>query len=187
MCWWNVFGGLPRHPTVAKLRSGCCGIQTQRACCRWCTRCCLQKCAEWCGNDIAHSTDASRHDRDQPCFGGAHTKNDLCWSLELVLDPRCAVLKFSAWTREIVTVRGVWGSQNEEERCQLRWPLKKSCWTKRQRALTLLAVASGETTGTSRKNSTNSKTNMHVWLELHSVQVFTFTKKSKRHCWQSHT
>ena len=57
---------------------------------------------------------------------------------------------------------------------------EKSCWTKRQRALILLAVASWETTGTSKKNSTNSKTNMHVWLERHSVQVFTLHQKKSK-------
>ena len=51
------------------------------------------KCAEWCGNGIAHSTDASLHDHDKPRFGGAHTKDEMCWSLELAFDPRCAVLK----------------------------------------------------------------------------------------------
>ena len=76
-----------------------------------------------------------------------------------------------------MTVRTVWGSQNEEERCHLPWPLKKKCWTKRRRALTVLAVAPWETSGTSKKNSTNSKTNMHVWLELQSVQVFTLSQK----------
>ena len=56
---------------------------------------------------------------------------------------------------------------------------QKKCWTKRRRALTLLAVASWETSGTSKKNSTNSKTNMHLWLELHSVQVFTLSQKDQ--------
>ena len=126
MCWWNIFGQVPRYPTVAKLRVGCCGVQTQRACCRWCTRYCLQN--KLSGAEMASRTRLMRVDMTTTnfVFGGAHTKDEMCWSLDLVLDPRCAVLNFSAWTREIVTVRTVWGSQNEGERCQLRWPLKKN-------------------------------------------------------------
>ena len=186
MCWWNVFGQVPRYPTGGEVAHWVLRLPDPTSVLSLVHSVLFAKCAEWCGNDIAQSTDASRHDHDKLCFGGAHTKDEMRWSLDLVLDPRCALLNFSAWTREIVAVRTVWCSQNEGERCQLRCPQKKML----DQASTRLDPVGSRILG----NCCNFQKEFHELEDEHAPLAGTALcaslhtpKKTKRHGWQSQT